>query len=112
MTYRTRFVLMFAGCGGTLASFAEEYVKPQPEVTRTEHVEFSSGGVIRLDGGYGDLFVEGWDQPEVEITVTKSMRYKYESAQSQEAVQHMESLRVLTERRSPTELTISTVVPS
>jgi hypothetical protein len=40
------------------------------------------------------------------------MRYKYESAQSQRAAQHMESLRVVTERRSPTELVISTVVPS
>jgi hypothetical protein len=112
MTYRIRFVLMFAGCGMTLTSFGEEYVKPQPEVTRTEHVDFPSGGVIRLDGSYGDLFVEGWDQPEVEITVTKSMRYKYESAQSQRAAQHMESLRVVTERRSPTELTISTIVPT
>jgi hypothetical protein len=112
MTYRIRCVLMFAGCGVPLASFGEEYVKPQPEVTRIEHVDFPSGGVIRLDGAYGDLFVEGWDQPEVEITVTKSMRYRYESAQSQRAAQRMESIRVVTERRSPTELTISTVVPS
>ena len=112
MTYRMQFVLMFGALAMGLPAFGDEYVKPQPEVTRTERVDFSSGGVIRLDGAYGDLFVEGWDQPAVEITVTKSMRYKYESAQSQRAAQHMESIRVVTERHSPMELTISTVVPS
>src|ERR1700674_3074134 len=112
MTYRMQFVLMFGALAMGLPAFGDEYVKPQPEVTRTERVDFSSGGVIRLDGAYGDLFVEGWDQPAVEITVTKSMRYKYESAQSQRAAQHMESIRVVTERHSPMELTISTKLPS
>jgi hypothetical protein len=112
MTDRVAFVLIFGVLAVALPAFGDEYVKPQPEVTSTEHVDFAPGGVIRLDGAYGDLFVEGWDQPEVEITVTKSMRYKYESAQSQRAAQQMESIRVVPERRSPTELTISTVVPS
>ena len=112
MTDRVAFVLILAMLALRLPAFGDEYVKPQPEVTRTEHVDFSPGGVIRLDGAYGDLFVEGWDQPVVEINVTKSMRYKYESAQSPRAAQHMESIRVVPERRSPTELTISTVVPT
>jgi hypothetical protein len=111
MTDRVALVLILGMLALRLPAFGDEYVKPQPEVTSTEHVDFAPGGVIRLDGAYGDLFVEGWDQPEVEITVTKSMRYKYESAQSQRAAQHMDSIRVVTERRSPTELTISTVVP-
>jgi hypothetical protein len=95
-----------------LPARGDEYVKQQPEVIRTEHVDFPSGGVIRLDGAYGDLFVEGWDQAGVEITVTKSVRYKYESAESDRAARHMESVRVVTERRSATELAVSTVVPS
>jgi hypothetical protein len=111
MTDKMAFVLIFGMLTLRLSAFSEEYVKPQPEETRTEHVDFSPGGLIRLDGAYGDLFVEGGERPEVEITVTKSMRYKYESAQSQRAVQHMESLRVVTERRSPTELTISIMLP-
>jgi hypothetical protein len=111
MTDRVAFVLIFGVLALRLPALSDEYVKPQPEVTRTEQVDFSPGGLIRLDGAYGDLFVEGWDQPEVEITVTKSMRYKYESAQSQRAAQHMESIRVVPERRSPTELTISIMLP-
>ena len=110
-TDRAAFVLTFGVLAVSSPAFSDEYVKPQPEMTRTEHVEFPSGGVIRLEV-YGDLFVEGWDQPEVEITVTKSMRYKYASTQSKAAAQHMESLQVVTERRSPTELAISTRLAS
>jgi hypothetical protein len=112
MTRRGAVTMFGLSLLGTPPAFGDEYVKPQPEVTRTERVDFSPGGVIRLDGAYGDLYVEGWDQPEVEINVTKSMRYKYDSAQSQEAARHTESIRVVTERRSPTELTISTKLPS
>jgi hypothetical protein len=111
MADRMALFLILSMLAVRLPAFGDEYVKPQPEVIRTEHVDFSPGGMIRLDGAYGDLFVEGWDQPEVEITVTKSMRYQYESAQSPRAAQHMESIRVVPKRRSPTELTISTVVP-
>ena len=113
MTDRVAFVLILGVLAVSLPALGDEYVKQQPEVIRTEHVDFPSGGVIRLDGAYGDLFVEGWDQAGVEITVTKSMRYKYDSEQSQgAAARHMESVRVVTERRSATELAISTVVPS
>jgi hypothetical protein len=111
MTDRVAFLLTFGVLAVSLPAFGAEYVKPQPEMTHTEHVDFPFGGVIRLEAD-GDLFVEGWDQMEVETTVTKSMRYKYESAQSQSAAQRMESLRVVTERRSPTELKISIVLPS
>jgi hypothetical protein len=112
MTDRVAFVLISAVLTLSRPAFSEEYVKPQPQVTHTEQVDFVPGGTIRLDGSYGDLFVEGRDQTEVELTVTKSMRYKYESAESPRAAQHMESVRVVMERRSPTELTISTVASS
>jgi len=111
-TDRVAFVLIFGLIAPGLPARGDEYVKPQPEATRTERVAFSPGGVIRLNGAYGDLFVEGWDRPEVEITVTKSMRYRHDPTQPQRAAQHMESVRVVTERRSTTELVISTVVPT
>jgi hypothetical protein len=68
-------------------------------VATTERVDFPPGGTIRINGSYGHLVVEGWDRPEVEITVTKS------GARSN-------SVRVVTNRASDTELTISTTLPS
>jgi hypothetical protein len=83
--------------GTTLPMFGEGNQPAQ--VTTTERVSFAAGGTIRIDHSYGDLNVEGWDRPEVEITVTK---------QSQNAAKHVEGVRIVTNRRSSTELTIST----
>jgi hypothetical protein len=51
--------------------------------------------------------VEGWDQPAVEITVTKSLRFGGSKTPDQD-LPRLESIRVVTNRTSPTELTIST----
>jgi len=81
------------------------------EVTTTQRVPFLPGGTIRLDNSYGYLTVEGWDEPEVEINVTKSTDRFYEPDKQQKAGQHFEQVRVLAERRSDKELTISTILP-
>ena len=57
------------------------------EVTSTERVNFLPGGTIRLNNSYGYLTVEGWDEPEVEITVTKSTDRFYEPEQKEKAEQ-------------------------
>jgi hypothetical protein len=75
------------------------------EVTSTERVGFAAGGLIRVNTSSGNLFVEAWDRPEVEITTVKSTR---DSA----AAQCLATVHVVTEHRSATELTISAMVPS
>ena len=81
------------------------------EVTNTERVPFAPGGSIRLDNSYGYLTVEGWDEPQVEITVTKSTAGYYEPSQQQRAEQPFAQVRVAAERRSDKELAISTTSP-
>ena len=79
----------------------------QPQVTNTERIDFAPGGTIRINSSYGYLTVEGWDQPAVEITVTKSLRFGGSKNQDQDQ-RRLESIRVITNHASPTELTIST----
>jgi hypothetical protein len=98
--------------GITLPLFGEEGPKQSFEVTSTERVNFPPGGAIRLNGSYGYLSVDGWDEPQVEVTVIKSTDRFYEPSQQEEAKRRMELIRVATERPSDTELTISTVLPS
>jgi len=81
------------------------------EVTNTERLPFAPGGMIRVDGTYGYLAVEGWDEPEVEITVIKSTNGFYEPSQKQQEEQRFARVRVVTERRSEKELAISTIPP-
>jgi hypothetical protein len=86
---------------GPKQSFAE---------TNTERVPFAPGGTIRLNNSYGYLTVEGWDEPEAEITIIKSTDSFYQPSQQQRAEQPFERVRVITERHSDKELAISTIV--
>jgi hypothetical protein len=65
-----------------------------------------------VNDSYADLNVEGWDRPEVEITVTKSVWNVSGPKHEQEAAQRLERVRVITQRNSDSELTVSTVFPS
>jgi hypothetical protein len=77
------------------------------EVSNTERINFAPGGMIRVNGSYGTLNVEGWDRPEVEIAVVKSTQKYYEPKQREKAATEFERAHISTERRSDSELVIS-----
>jgi hypothetical protein len=81
------------------------------QVTTTQRVPFLHGGTIRLDNSYGYLTVEGWDEPEVEITVTKAAGHFFEPGQKEKAEKYFSRIRVSAERHSDKELAIATGVP-
>jgi hypothetical protein len=78
------------------------------EVTNTQRGPCAAGGTVRIDNAHGYLTVEGWDEPEVELTVIKSTDRFYEPSQRQRAEQSFAQVRVVMERLSDNELVIST----
>jgi len=104
---RCKCLVVWLGLG---VLFGEVGIKQPVEVTNTERVDFAPGGVIRMDHSYGTLNIEGWDQPVVEITVTKSLGPDYAPERRDEAKRRLESVRVVAERKSDTELTIATIL--
>jgi hypothetical protein len=64
-----RFAVAFATCLPLMAGLP----LPRVESVTTEHADFAPGGTIRIEGSTGELNVEGWDQPSVEVTVTRYM---------------------------------------
>jgi hypothetical protein len=105
---------VLAGLGvfsATLAWCAEEAFPHSFETTTTERTSFSPGGTIRLIGSYGYLSVDGWDQPQVEITVIKSTDNFFEPRQEEEAKRRLDLIHVTTEHTSATELSITTTRP-
>jgi hypothetical protein len=80
------------------------------EATSTELVDFP-GGAIHVDNSYGYLTVAGWDEPKVEIVVTKSTNRFYQPERKEKALRSFGQIRVVAERRSDTELAISTKLP-
>jgi len=83
-------------CG--LQLFAQDGFKQPVQVTTTDHVNFAPGGLIRLTTSSSNLFVEAWDRSEVEITTIKSGRN----------ARCLDDIHVVADRRSDTELAIST----
>jgi hypothetical protein len=90
----------------------EKGPKQSFEETKTERMSFLPGGVIRIDNSYGYLTVEGWDEPQVEITVTKTTNHFYEPDRKVKAERHFDEIRIVAERPSEKELAISTSLPA
>jgi hypothetical protein len=100
--------ILFALCLVAALLPSQQLAPQQSEPPHTERMDFATGGTIRIEDSHGDVYVEGWDQPQVEVTILKSMRYRYKPKQPEEATKRLESVRIVSERKSPTELTIAT----
>jgi hypothetical protein len=42
------------------------------DLNTTEKVDFAAGGTVRIEGSTGELNIEGWNQPTVEIQASRS----------------------------------------
>jgi hypothetical protein len=80
------------------------------EIANTQTVPFQAGGTIHMNHSYGELSVEGWDRPEVEVTVIKSPDDVYAAKDKGEAAKHVENVKVSVDRKSDSDLEISTAV--
>ena len=67
-------ILSLIGLGGACLLLAAAEPKQNVQVSKTERVDFPSGGTLRLTHAVGILNVEAWDRPDVEITTIKSER--------------------------------------
>jgi hypothetical protein len=113
MTRKLALVIFVQGLLGiTLPLLAAEGARQQVQAAHTERMSFAPGGIIRVNNSYGDLKVEGWDRPEVEITILKSTTDYYEPMRREDAAHRLERINVTTERRSDRELAISTTLPT
>jgi hypothetical protein len=84
--------------------------KEKVQQTKTERMDFPSGGLLRLNGWSGDLEIEGWDQPGIEITTTKSTKEEYDAATRQRGVAELDEVRVASERHDD-EIVVTATIP-
>ena len=91
---------------------AEDEAGQKFPVVKTERMDLPAGGVVHVLHSRGELVVEGWDRPEVEITTKKSPPLKYDS-QWREKPSHereLQEVRVTMERHGE-EVVITTTLP-
>ena len=95
-----------AGC----LLLADDEPKQFFQLTKTERLDFPSGGLLRLKNSIGEVMVEGWDRPDVELTTTKSTKEPYNSQDREKAVRDLDQVHIAAERHGD-ELVISTGFP-
>jgi hypothetical protein len=105
-------LLMLSLLSTALPLFSEDRTQPKIQGPHTERMDFAAGGMIRVSDFRGYVHVEGWDRSEVEITSTKTMLYDFKRKQPDQAVKHLDDVRIVTERKSLSELSISTILPA
>jgi len=78
-----RTLITLAGIAGLM--LANDEVPQKIQVTKTEHAELAAGGTLHLKNSTGEVTVEGWDQPGVEITTIQSTKVAYTPAAKERA---------------------------
>jgi len=86
-------------------------IKQPVEMTTTDRVAFAPGGTIRLSGSVGQLNIEGWDRPEVEISLTRYTEIESLPARREEVTKELGLIHVSTTGQGSKELVISTGIP-
>jgi hypothetical protein len=89
---------------------ADDEFRQTVQIAKTKHVDFPSGGTVRMKNSTGELTVQGWDQPAVEITTVKSTKAAYASAEREKASHDLDRVQIAVERRGD-ELVITTDFP-
>ncbi|SPF45364.1 exported hypothetical protein [Candidatus Sulfopaludibacter sp. SbA4] len=84
----------------------------ETQIVTSEHTDLAPGGAVRVNGSMGQLDVEGWDQPQVEITLGKSTFRRGTPKGVEDAKQFLNRIQIKVERKSAGELLITTVLPS
>ncbi len=73
---------------------AQDVARQKVESTTTQNLEFGARGAIQIVDSFGSVRVEGWDREEVELTVTKKTRKRYEPKNLAKGQKELERVKV------------------
>lgn len=102
-SHRALAVLLTAIClffadGIRSRLFADDELQ-KVEERNTQTMEFPPGGLLRLKNSTGELAIEGWDRPDVEITTIKSRKDDYPAEDREKASRRLNELQISVERQ-------------
>lgn len=81
---------------------------PNQTSSQTSTMDFPAGGTLRLTNSIGEVTVEGWDRPTLQITIVKS--FKDSDRMRKGEAPSLDRVHVNTERKGD-EVTVTTAVP-
>jgi hypothetical protein len=90
---------------------ADDRSKEALSTTHTERFNVPAPGAIRLENSFGEVDIDGWDRPEVEVTVVRSSERLYDAKERAEAQRRLDSVQI-TAKQDGNDVVISTAYPS
>jgi hypothetical protein len=95
----------------SLSLRADDRSKEVLGVTHTDRFHAPASGSIRLENAFGEVDIDGWERPEVEVTITRSTEHLVDSKQHAEAQRRLDSVQV-TAKQNGNGVVISTAYPA
>jgi len=83
---------------------------PVRQISNTQQMDFPSGGTLRMVNSTGELTVEGWDRPQIEITTIKKTWDESDAPPNPNAAKELEQVQITTERKGD-EIVVTTAMP-
>lgn len=105
-----RFQLAVLGLCAACLLAGDDGSKQKVQVSKTEKMDFPANGTLRLENSTGEVVIEGWDQPGVEITTTKSSKEEYLPQDRDKATKELDRVQV-SAKRNGEELVITAEYP-
>jgi hypothetical protein len=93
-----------------LPLLAADRFKQTIDVTQTDRFTVSAAGTIRLENSFGEVDIEGWDRPEVEVEVLRSTEKFYDPGDEADAQRRLASVQITT-KQDGNDVVISTAYP-
>jgi hypothetical protein len=80
------------------------------DATHTDRFNVSAAGEIRIENSFGEVDIDGWDRPEVEVEVVRSTQKFYDPKNQSDAHRRLDSVQV-TAKQNGNDVLISTAYP-
>lgn len=80
----------------------------EAEWVTTQRVRLENASSIHVKKTFGEVEIEGWDQPEVEITLTRKTQKKYPAAEQADRIARLQRIQIRLSRESEGGLLIET----
>ena len=105
-----RYKLALIGLCVACLLLGDDEARQKVQVSKTEKMDFPVNGTLRLQNSTGELTIEGWDQPGVQITTTKSSKEEYLAKDRDKATKELDRVQV-SAKQNGNELVITTEYP-
>lgn len=97
-----------------LPVLADDRIKEPLSLSHTDRFSVSAPGAIRLENSFGEVDIDGWDRPEVEVTVVRSTERLYDAKahpHNRDEVQRRLDRVQVTAKQDGNDVVISTAYP-